>query len=76
VQHQGKLTGERAATKAGLVDLLQGKSALEAHRATSKERAEHQPFAFARASQNVAVAAALLDILAAPSMDRVGEVCQ
>jgi hypothetical protein len=40
------------------------------------DRAERQLFAFARASQNMAVMVALLDALSAPSTDGVGKMYQ
>jgi hypothetical protein len=41
-RHQGKLTGERAAAKARLADVLQRESVLEASRAMEKEPGEQQ----------------------------------
>jgi hypothetical protein len=76
VQHQGKLTGEWATTEARLVDLFQHESALEARRATTKERAEHHHPAFARASQNVAVAATFLDALLALMAQKHPQHCR
>jgi hypothetical protein len=76
VQHQGKLTSEWATTEARLVDLFQRESALEACWATTKERAERHHPAFARASQNVAVAAAFLDALLAPMAQKHPQHCR
>jgi hypothetical protein len=54
----------------------QRKSALEARGTTTIERAERQLPTFARASQNMAKAAALLDTMPATSTDGVGNVYQ
>jgi hypothetical protein len=47
---------------------------LEAYPAMTTNHGERQAPAFARASQNMAATAALLDTLHAPSTDRVGQV--
>jgi hypothetical protein len=47
---------------------------LEVGRTTVMDRVERQLSAFARASQNMAVMAALLDALSAPSTDGVGKM--
>jgi hypothetical protein len=49
-RHQGKLTGERAAAKARLADVLQRESVLEASRAMEKEPGEQQLPTFTTAS--------------------------
>jgi hypothetical protein len=67
---------ERAVAEARLADLLQCESALQATHVVAKERMERQLPAFARASQNMATMAALLDALPAPSTDGVGKVYQ
>jgi hypothetical protein len=64
------------AIEARLADLHQCESALEADRSMAIDHAERQLPSFAKASQNVASTAALLDTLPAPSTTRVGEVYQ
>jgi hypothetical protein len=76
VQHRGRLVGERAAAEARLANWIQCESALEEGQGVAKEHAERRPPTFAKASQNVTAAAALLDVLSAPSTDGVGEVYQ
>jgi hypothetical protein len=49
---------------------------LEAGQTVVMERVERQLPTFARASQNVVMAAALLDVLPAPPTDGVGELYQ
>jgi hypothetical protein len=75
-QRQGELTDERAAVVARLADLNQREATLDAGQTTTIEHAERQLPTFARASQNVPMAATLLDTLLASSTDRVGEVYQ
>jgi hypothetical protein len=72
VRHLGELTDERAAVEPRLADLHQRESAPKAIQIVVMEQAERQLPALARASQNVAVAATLLDVLPASSIDRVG----
>jgi hypothetical protein len=76
VRHRGELTDKRAAVVARLVDLHQYKLELEVDQTMAMEQVEGQLPAFARASQNVAAAAALLDALLLPSTDGVGEMYQ
>jgi hypothetical protein len=92
-QRQDELTGERATPHAQLPKLHRRKAALGTERAATinliKARAQARAIAaainregmlrptFARASQNVAVAVALLDTLPEPSTDRVDRLyCQ
>jgi hypothetical protein len=56
--------------------LHQHESALEVGQTTAIEHAECQLPTFARANQNVAAAAALLDTMHIPSIDGVSEVYQ
>jgi hypothetical protein len=60
--------------EATLADLHQRESTLEVGRTVAMELAEWQLPTFTRVSQNVATAAALLDMLPAPSTNGVGEV--
>jgi hypothetical protein len=68
VQHQEKLTGERAIAKARLSGSLPHELASKA------SQAERQLPTFTKDSQNVAVVATLLDALLAPSTNGAGEV--
>jgi hypothetical protein len=62
--------------EAGLADLHQRESVLEACQATMIDHVERQIPIFTRASQHVAATATLLDTLSAPSTKGVGEVYQ
>jgi hypothetical protein len=57
-----------------LTDLCQCKTVLEAGQTAIMEWAEHELPTFARASQNMAAVAVLLDTLPAPSTNEAGEV--
>jgi hypothetical protein len=59
-----------------LASWLQRELALDAGPAMVKDQAKRQLLAFARASQDVAMTATLLDVLPAPSTNGVGEVYQ
>jgi hypothetical protein len=76
MQHRVRLTGKQAVVEARLAGWLQRKSVLEVGQAVMKEMVEWQLPAFARANHNVAAVAAHLDMLPAPSTDRVSEVYQ
>jgi hypothetical protein len=89
-QWQDELAGERASIDAQLIELHHRKSMLETERATkidvTKARARARAITtainregvprstFTKASQTVAVTAALLETLPAPSVDRVDKV--
>jgi hypothetical protein len=62
--------------EAGLTDLRQHESTLEAGRSAALEWVERQLPTFAKANQNVALVATLLDMLPAPSTNRVSAVYQ
>jgi hypothetical protein len=61
---------------AKLADLQQREAALVPGQTTMIEQAERQLPTFARANQNMAMTASLLDTLSTPSTNGVGEVYQ
>jgi hypothetical protein len=72
----GKIAGKRAAVEARLADLHQRESALGVDPAATADREGWQLPTFAKASQNVVVAATLLDTQHTPPTNGVGEVYQ
>jgi hypothetical protein len=75
-QRWGEVTGEQATVEDRLTDLDQRESVLEVDQAATTNREERKLPTFARTSQNVAAAAALLDTLPTSSTDGVGKVYQ